>query len=371
MLPNRPSPRNGGGLPGAPRSRSAGRSRQEEPSTNYNREQSTRSNGASSSRQVRSQRSMASMASSRDRSDPPPMPQPRQTSTSNQSSRAYEAPSMNRNKSDTSSSMSSTASSFLDRLRGSGDTSSRTSLEEEYELPKGRRGQESKRVRQDSSSSEEHDSEDPATTTGVGYTLWSRLASAAGTLGVDVGKAWSTDIVVQAGEETPPGQESRLTQAMKAYHLQKARDPSDLPEWLFEEHERRPVGRSRFASSGQDDGYEESPPAPRSRGLRDIYDAATAPPSASSRTPGSSDRSTPNRFADVVIASKATNRLKALRDAKRPNGRFDDDPPVKSTSDSDRREPGRRDGRVAEVADRKPPPRIGLPSGPGGGPRRI
>lgn len=365
MLPSRPS-RNG---TGAPRS---GRPSQEEPSTSYSREKSTRSSGAPSSRQVRSQRSMASVASSRDRSDPPPMPQAPQASRSNQSSRAYESPSMNRNESNTSSSISSTASSFLDRLRGSGDTSSRTSLEEEYEPPKGRRGQESKSGRQDSRSFEEHDSEDPVPTTGVGYTLWGRLASAAGTLGVDVGKAWSTNVIVQAGEETPPGGESRLTQAMKAYHLQKARDRSDLPSWLFEEHERRPLGRSRFVSSPnsrQDDGYEESAPTPRSRGLRDIYDTAAAPPSASPRTPGSSGRPTPNRFADAVIASKATNRLKALRDAKRLNSRFEDEPLVnKNTSDRDRREPGRRG---IEVADRRPPPRVGLPSGPGGGPRRI
>jgi hypothetical protein len=35
---------------------------------------------------------------------------------------------------------------------------------------------------------------------GVGYTLWSRLASAAGTLGVDVSKAWSANISVHSGE---------------------------------------------------------------------------------------------------------------------------------------------------------------------------
>ena len=33
---------------------------------------------------------------------------------------------------------------------------------------------------------------------------------------------------------TPPGEESRLTRALKAYHIDKARDPADLPEWLFE-----------------------------------------------------------------------------------------------------------------------------------------
>jgi hypothetical protein len=167
--------------------------------------------------------------------------------------------------------------------------------------------------------------------------------------------------------ETPPGEESRLKRAMKAYHIEKARDPSDLPEWLFEEHERRPIGRSQFASrqNSQDDDYEGPTPAPRSRGLRDIYDAAAAPPT---RPSGSSDRPTPNRFADEPVApSKATNRLKAMRDAKRQNSRFDDDPPLTTSSDSDKQD---RRGAVG-VPERKTPPRVGLPSGPGGRPRRF
>lgn len=365
MQQNRPY-RNRGGLPPAPRSR------KDEPSTSYSREPSSRSNGASSSRQVRPQRSMASISPARNLSNaPPPTPQPRQTSRSNKSVGGYESPSMNpKDSGASSSSMSSTASAFLDRLRGGGDMSSRTSLEEEYESPKQRRGQDPD---QDSHSFGQG-REDSTLTAGVGSILWSRLASAAGTLGVDVGKAWATNITMHSGEDTPPGKESRLTQAMKAYHLEKARDPSDLPEWLFEEHERRPVGRSRFASrqnTRQADGYEESTPAPRSRGLRDIYDAAAAP-----RTSGIPDRQTYNRFLDEPAApSKATNRLKALRDAKRLNSNLDEETSVRSTSiSSDGRGAGdgkRRDRGVAEVSDRKPPPRVGLPSRPGGGSRRV
>jgi len=265
---------------------------------------------------------------------------------------------MNHKESNASSStVSSTTSSFLDRLKGGGDTSSRTSLEEEYAPPKHRRGQ-------DLRSFDTDGREDSELATGIGYTLWGRLASAAGNLGVDVSKAWATNIAVHSGEETPPGGESRLTQVMKAYHIEKARDPSDLPEWLFEEHERRPVGRSQFAAR-EDGGYEGSL-TPKSRGLRDIY--AAAPPGASSRTSGSSGRPTPNRFGDEPAASsKATNRLKAIRDAKRQNGRFDDDPPVKSTYNSERRDTAddrHRDGG----ADRR---RVGLPSRPGGVTRRV
>jgi hypothetical protein len=155
MLPNRPSPRNGAGFPTAARSRSVAQSRQDEPSDSYSREPSSRSNGTPSSRQVRSQRSMASMPPAQDRSDSPPS-QPRQTARSNKSSRTYESPSKNRKESDASSSttMSSTTSSFLDRLKGGGDTSSRTSLEEDYESPKRQRGQVSKPESQDAHSYE-------------------------------------------------------------------------------------------------------------------------------------------------------------------------------------------------------------------------
>ncbi|KIM80707.1 hypothetical protein PILCRDRAFT_821957 [Piloderma croceum F 1598] len=362
MLPNHPSPsRSRVGLPTAPRSRSVGRARQDELSNSYSREQGNRPNGALSSRQVRSQRSMASLPPAQNRYDAPPTPQPRQAFRSNKYSRTYGSPSMVRKESDSLSSMSSTASSFLDKLRGGGDTSSNTSLEEDYELSKRRPGQESKLTRQDSRSYEEN-REDSTFTTGVGYALWSRLASVAGTLSVDVGKAWATNVAIDSSEDTPPGEESRLTRAMKAYYIERARDLSDLPEWLFEEHERRPAGRSRFASR-QNSKDEVSTPASRSRGLRDIYDAAAAPPSSTSRPSGIPE----NRFADEPAFSKTTNRLKALRDAKRQNSDFDGDAPVKTSLDSDGE--GRRDGRGTE--DKRPRQKVGLPSGPGGGRSRI
>ncbi|KAJ7685144.1 hypothetical protein DFH06DRAFT_31091 [Mycena polygramma] len=173
------------------------------------------------------------------------------------------------------------------------------------------------------------------------------------------GKAWATNITTFAGEETPVGQESRLTRAMKAYHLEKARDPSDLPAWLFDEKERRrpapapePVSRSRRRNDDyEDDDYEvvekrrAEPPA--SRGLRDIYEAAAAsspssPPSARSTRGGRS-------YADdSAQPSRATDRLKALRDAKRGalNGSV------------------REERAAPEAEEPAPRRRVGLPSGP-------
>ncbi|KAL6308971.1 hypothetical protein BKA93DRAFT_821812 [Sparassis latifolia] len=72
----------------------------------------------------------------------------------------------------------------------------------------------------------------------VGSSLWKRVAAVTDTLTVNVSKAWAASLSPDAGEATPIGQESRLTRAMKAYHINKARSRSDLPEWLFEERDR-------------------------------------------------------------------------------------------------------------------------------------
>lgn|ERR1700722_8752959 len=134
---------------------------------------------------------------------------------------------------------------------------------------------------------------------------------------------------------------------MKAYHLEKARDPTDLPEWLFSEQERRPVVRSRFASpreernSRYDEEDDRSSQPPVATGLRNIYAAAaaaaggpgTVSPTGRAREEGSG-------------TSKATDRLKALRDAKRnavnPNRQFDERPAVVESRDVDG--PSRRMG---------------------------
>ena len=136
---------------------------------------------------------------------------------------------------------------------------------------------------------------------------------------------------------TPPGEESRLTRALKAYHADKARDPTDLPEWLFEEHERRPIGRSgtnfRHREVDEYGEYESrrvaaSTPSASGRGLRDVYDAAaiTSRQQRETREPSMSRGRQLHREDDVDVPlggsaglppSKANDRLRALRDAKR------------------------------------------------------
>jgi hypothetical protein len=126
--------------------------------------------------------------------------------------------------------------------------------------------------------------------------------------------------------DTPPGEESRLTRALKAYHIDKARDPTDLPPWLFEEHERRPLGRSETSlryREGREYDYDSrraaGPPRPSGRGLRDIYDTAATDTAIPSRQQETRERSRGRPQEDIPVnaPSKANDRLKALRDAKR------------------------------------------------------
>ncbi|KAJ7109334.1 hypothetical protein C8R44DRAFT_284451 [Mycena epipterygia] len=197
-------------------------------------------------------------------------------------------------------------------------------------------------------------------TPGDGYTLWSKVASAASSLTVNVGKAWATNITTFAGEETPVGQESRLTRAMKAYHLEKARDPTDLPAWLFDEKERRRPAAEPSRSKRRDDDYDDyevvdksrtRAEPPPSRGLRDIYEAAA---SSSSATPSiRSTRGARSYADDTPQPSRATDRLKALRDAKRT---------AVNPAAALREEERPRTEREPEAAPARR--RVGLPSGP-------
>jgi hypothetical protein len=147
---------------------------------------------------------------------------------------------------------------------------------------------------------------------------------------------------------------------MKAYHLAQAQKPSDLPEWLFEPHERgmRTPWGGVAADNGNDGGdVSRTPSAPmqvetRSGVVRNVYNATGPDPAG---IPVSRSRyEDPNPPAP----STATSRLKALRDAKRQaNG-------------------GRVEAPVVVQELRAPPstmmmttaptkPRVGLPTGPG------
>ncbi|KAI0064622.1 hypothetical protein BV25DRAFT_270251 [Artomyces pyxidatus] len=365
-----------GGLPTGPRSRSVGRDRDRD--ADYSAPAARPPLPAG--RQVRPQRSLASIpAQSRSFSErAPPLPQSR-APTYDDRPRAH-----NDRRSDASSlassstSDASSASSFLGRMKvRSGESSSRTSWEEDAE-PRGRtKGSWARERAQERPATPDNyveEDDEPPLTPGHGSSLWTKVAAAANIMTISVSKAWATNITSQSGEETPPGQESRLTRAMKAYHLEKARDPSDLPEWLFEEHERR---GGRPSTTRRRDDYEDdyaddrsTPPAPRSRGLKDIYEKAAASSSSSAYTRSEPDTRGRSRQTSVddtsATPSKANDRLKALRDAKRGvvqrNASLGPEEPSGGG-----RERGREDREVERgtAEPRRPPPRQGLPTRPG------
>lgn len=138
------------------------------------------------------------------------------------------------------------------------------------------------------------------------YPIWNAVSNVASVLTVSVSKAWSTNISALSGEETPPGQESRLTRAMKAYHIAHAQSPSDLPDWLFDERERRVPSRS----SKSDDSSAQS----QQNNIRQSAASSEQLTSASGEQQTSGSVST--KSVSTRSQLRGTDRLKAMRETK-------------------------------------------------------
>ncbi|KAJ3733043.1 hypothetical protein DFJ43DRAFT_1223636 [Lentinula guzmanii] len=352
MLPNSPRPKPGG-LPSGPRSRSIGPSRQQN---------ARRSDEGVPlpSRRVRQQRSVSSLALEMSAAEPPPS-----LPLSSESSRGWprkytpQSPqtplsddSMSPRLSQDSSSASSSVSSIFDRVKNGAASyaSSLTSVEDSSKELDVQHSRERRKQRvlspESATSADRFETERTDTGTGDGYTVWNRVAAAASTLTISVSKAWASNVSMFPGEETPPGQESRLTRAMKAYHIDKARDPTELPEFLFAEHERQPRKRAEVKREV----------TPRNvGGTRGRTQESGARIHGASEVAFTLDRSinqstAPNNNTEPLKQTqKGTDRLKALREAKRSQ----------ATSDTQ--------VHTEQVAS-LPRPKVGLPSTPG--PRR-
>lgn len=176
-----------------------------------------------------------------------------------------------------------------------------------------------------------------------------------------------------------PG-DSELTRILKSYHISKARDRSDLPDWLFTEQERKPVRNNGTGEDRRQRAWETASEAgvytaPRGRGFRDIYDSVDTDNHGR-------DMSTQRRL-EAASNSKATDRLKAIRDAKRqaatPLRESNNGQPAanynREAIDRHRRaassdpSSGRRGISAVEVPNRQPSqrPARGLPRNPKGG----
>lgn len=265
---------------------------------------------------------------------------------------------------DSGSSTASSNSSY--RGARTGYASSRTSLEDNEPIhPKGAYS----RDLRSRSPGDDAASQDDAME-GSGSTLWNGFVNVASSLTVNVSKAWASNVNVQDGEETPAGQESRLTRAMKAYHLEKARGPSDLPAWLFNERERGVKGSTGGRTGNGDTRavtpeIPEGPPITQSSGLRGIYASAASTDVQRSRRPE------PTRYGDDGITqSKAANRLRAMREPK--HGRINATEEAVAVMERPLGSEGNSDGKplVGNLNSSKRVPRVGLPSGPMRGRRK-
>ncbi|KAI0030749.1 hypothetical protein K488DRAFT_87479 [Vararia minispora EC-137] len=211
-----------------------------------------------------------------------------------------------------------------------------------------------------------------------GARLWSRVTEAAGALSISVGQAWTSNVTTYSGEVTPPGGESHLTRAMKAYHLSKAKSQAELPDWLFTEQERgiRASRRAAWEDVKEDRhgdyarGDHSHRAARSARGVADVY------PSANASLAAPPTRSEPDLYH---APTKASDRLRAIRDAKRGatmRSGAASSAPTSASVDSPRESGERRwgrgdvygteDGFSREVPlPARPPVRVGLPSRPG------
>lgn len=333
-LPSRPNARLGG-LPSGPRSRSftAGGSAREEPhrsaSTTRDYARSRAESSPPEAPVLRHQRSFSGASSSRGRAweeeapPMPPLPSAQRTKVADKLSK------LKGGRSDSVSSLSNASSSSSSRA-GSGYTSPATSFDEYDQEDKYEEGE------------EDSPAEAKPVPPGFGSSLWGRLALAAGSLSINVSKAWDSNASVSSGEGeylyyvwnltppraemltvsspitvTPPGQESRITRAMKAYHIAQASKPSDLPEWLFDEKERGLTARVPAKDGNEDDGdrpraaplVESSRPNAPSTPYSSKAGASTGPNRPGARRDYDDD-------FDRAKTSKATQRLRELRDAK-------------------------------------------------------
>ncbi|KAL0946943.1 hypothetical protein HGRIS_013102 [Hohenbuehelia grisea] len=343
-------------------------------------------------RAIQPQKSLGSLPpprSSRSRSrDPPPKQppaRPRSLSRVRRNELGRASDYLRESDSSPSSASSSSSSSLFDRPKAtSGYSSSRTSFDDAGEDRKfsdygAGRNHASAGNRQSSSLDLGNRYEDSVNEPeqGEGWNIWGRVAAAAGTLTVNVSKAWAANVSMTAGEgtclsrfgsesvpiyrtETPVGQESRLTRAMKSFHIDKARDPTELPEWLFEPHER-----GRGASNRLIDEVHEAERAepPRSRGLRDVFDAAGA---SSSTASTSGFDPPPSRSGTPVNGqpSKAADRLRAMRDAKRSALTVGSSRSSEARAQESKRSDGPDVTPPLPGTREQRPQRIGLPSGP-------
>lgn len=276
------------------------------------------------------------------------------------------------------SSPTSEASSVFDRYDDHSDSTSRTSLDSDgsdKSMPSNKT-KPSWAGDDDDYKLNEDSKGHPAASSGLGAMLWTRVVDTAGALSMSVGQAWAAKTSADPDEATPIGGESHLTRVMKAYHLSKATSQAELPEWLFTEQERgvRTLGRLSQRTSERGDFYDDQ--------SRTNSPSTHVPPRASldSRALGREPTSASVRSEPDLnrAPTKAADRLRAIRDAKRGVTAQSEHTFSETASTYNDRTPGRRhegyrenmyvmgEAQSKEVySPKRAPVKVGLPSRPG------
>jgi hypothetical protein len=156
--------------------------------------------------------------------------------------------------------------------------------------------------------------------------------------------------------DTPPGQDSRVTTALKKHYIKQVNDPRQLPAWLFTDVERQ-VGRSARTERAppRSDADEPVSTAPTPVRARARHDDAYAQPEAA---PTRERMRTATYNEEYQGPTRAATRLKALRDARRgPVVERDVYAPAAVA-------PEPEPVPVPVVAAPPPRPRVGLPGRP-------
>jgi len=92
--------------------------------------------------------------------------------------------------------------------------------------------------------------------------VWTRVAEVANVFTQEVSKVWATGLGNGADDEED---DCHLINVMRAYHLSKARTPSELPDWLFSERERGQGGLLRLDLRNEGGQVKAEPAQPAQR----------------------------------------------------------------------------------------------------------
>ncbi|KAF8959047.1 hypothetical protein BDZ97DRAFT_1421503 [Flammula alnicola] len=146
---------------------------------------------------------------------------------------------------------------------------------------------------------------------------WGRVTEVANVLTQEVSKVWATGLApLGNGVGDQAEEESHLTRVMRAYHLSKARTPSDLPDWLFSERERGQLGGLQGSETRSDDDRAKASLSSTHRRNRIDVGQAELTRHTEPRLKNIQNFPTPTTRSLPPAKASGTDRLKMLREKR-------------------------------------------------------